>query len=119
MQCIRTFVEASDAKVFRTVPIVCNALEHLWRLLMLSFFNRYSPKNLSIRSLPKCSNALHTIGTVLKTLASEASTNVPMHCIRTVPIVCNALEHLGRLLMLRFLGLYLLYAMHWNICGGF
>ena len=31
---------------------------------------------------------------------------------RTVPIVCNALEHLGRLLMLRFLGLYLLYVMH-------
>ena len=69
-------MEASDAIGFRTVPIVCNALEHLWRLLMLWFF-------------------------------------------RTVPIVCNALEHLWRLLMLWFLGLCLLYAMHWNICGGF
>ena len=39
MQCIRTFVEASDAKVFRTVPIVCNALEHLWRLLILWFLD--------------------------------------------------------------------------------
>ena len=41
MQCIRTFVEASDAMVFRTVPIVCNALEHLWRLLMLWFLGLY------------------------------------------------------------------------------
>ena len=38
---------------------------------------------------------------------------------RTVPILCNALEHLWRLLMLRFLGLCLLYSMHWNIYGGF
>ena len=69
-------MEASDAMVFRTVPIVCNALE--------------------------------TFGE-----ASDAMV------FRTVPIVCNALEHLWRLLMLGFLGLYLLYAMHWNICGGF
>ena len=69
MQCIRTFVEASDAMVFRTVPIVCNALKHLWRLSDANVF-------------------------------------------RTVPIVCNTLEHLSRLLMLRFLELCLLYAMH-------
>ena len=84
MQCIRTFVEASDAKVFRTEPIVCNALEHLWRLLMLRFLGLYLLKNHSIRSLHKCYNALHTIGTVLKTIASEASTNVLMHCIQYV-----------------------------------
>ena len=62
-------MEASDAMVFRTVPIVCNALEICGRLHDAMVF-------------------------------------------RTVPIVCNALEHLWRLLMLRFLGLYLLYAMH-------
>ena len=91
MQCIKTFVEASDAMVFRTVPIVCNALEHLSRLLMLWFF----------RTVPICMQCIRTF-----VEASDAKV------FRTVPIVCNALEHLWRLLMLWFLGLYLLYAMH-------
>ena len=52
MQCIRTFVPASDAKVFRTVPIVCNALEHLWRLLDAIVF----------RTVPIVCNALEHLG---------------------------------------------------------
>ena len=55
MQCIRTFVEASDAKVFRTVSIVCNAMEHLWRLLMLRFF----------RTVPIVCNALEHLWRLL------------------------------------------------------
>ena len=114
MQCIRTFVEASDAMVFRTVPIVCNALEHLWRLLMLWFLGLYLlyamhwnicggffVDAMVFRTVPIVCNALEHLGRLLM-----------LRFFRTVPIVCNALEHLWRLLMLRFLGLYLLYAMH-------
>ena len=84
-------MEASDAMVFRTVPIVCNALEHLWTLLMLMVFR-------------DCAYCMQCIRTFVE--ASDAKV------FRTVPIVCNVLEHLWKLLMLRFLGLYLLYAMH-------
>ena len=55
MQCIRTFVEASDAIVFRTVPIGCNALGNLWRLLMLWFF----------RTVPILCNALEHLWRLL------------------------------------------------------
>ena len=55
MQCIRTFVEASDAKVFRTEPIVFNALEHLCRLLMLWCF----------RTVPILCNALEHLWRLL------------------------------------------------------
>ena len=106
-------MEASDAKVFRTVPIVFNALEHLWRLLMLWFLGLCLPCMQCIRTFVEASdaNVFRTVPIVCNTL-EHLWRLLMLWFFRTVPIVCNALEHLWRLLMLRFLGLYLLYAMH-------